>query len=337
MTRIDVGGPWFEDLKVGMVFDGVPPMTLTAGLAAQHAAICGDRMRLPMDASLCEDVTGDERLLAHPLLVCNVAIGASTEASQRVRANLFYRRLMLLRAPRIGDTLRTRTEIVGLRQNSRKPGRPATGLVGMRITVEDQLDRKVMDFWRAPMIPLREPDSDTGHQDDLSAIPAEIDLADVQAAVPSEWRLDRFRARVPGLRFDELVPGTEFEIEGRDTVTSAPELVRLTLNMASTHVDSDAGLYGRRLVYGGHTIAMAAGQVERAIPLVSIIAWRSCDHTGPVFEGDRLRTDVTVEAIHPLAEGGLVDLRAITFAHRASGEQIGPEPVLDWRFVALVA
>ncbi len=36
--RIDVGSPWFEDLKRGQVFDAAPAVTLTESHAALHQA-----------------------------------------------------------------------------------------------------------------------------------------------------------------------------------------------------------------------------------------------------------------------------------------------------------
>ncbi|HEU4702732.1 MAG TPA: acyl dehydratase, partial [Conexibacter sp.] len=128
-----VAGPFFEELEVGQVERGAPGLTLTDGLAAAHRAILGGRLRLTLDAELCRAVTGEPRLLADPQLVCDVAIGQSTLLTQRVIANLFYRGLAFHRLPRIGDTLRTSTEVVALRQTSPKPGRPATGLAALRI------------------------------------------------------------------------------------------------------------------------------------------------------------------------------------------------------------
>ena len=159
-------------------------------------------------------------------------------------------------------------------------------------------------------------------------------MDEVEAAFPSDWRLNRFRERSPGEHLADLEPGAVYEVEGRDTVTAAPELARLTLNVAMTHTDAGASAHGRRLAYGGHTIAVAAAQATRALPnLVTIVAWRSCDHTGPVFERDVLSTELTVEALHPLHSGGLVDLRAVTTAER-DGEA---KPVLDWRFLGVMA
>ena len=148
-----------------------------------------------------------------------------------MKGNLFYRRLQLLRPVHIGDTLTTRTEVVALRQNRPKPGRPATGLVALRIQVENQRNKPVLDFWRCPMIPLRDPEGDTGHADSFDDIPADIDLDMLTAKVPWGWRLSAFKDRVgrAGAHFADVVPGPTFVIEGRDTVTNAPELARATL------------------------------------------------------------------------------------------------------------
>jgi 2-methylfumaryl-CoA hydratase len=336
-SRIVVGGPWFEDFKHGQVFDEAPPFTLTRGHAAFYQALCGDRLRLPLDHELSTAVTGRAEPLAHPTFVCHVAIGQTTSASQRVRGNLFYRGLQFLRPVHLGDTLRTRSEVVALRQNRPKPGRPATGMVVLRIRVENQRGKQVLDFWRCPMIPLRDPDADTGHADSFDDIPSDIHLERLASKVPWGWRLDIYKDRIrhsggpPG----DLEPGTTFEIEGRDTVTGAPELARATLNLAAVHTDPDAGAYGRRLVYGGHTISIAGAHATRALPdLVTILAWRSCDHTGPVFEGDVLRTELTVEGLHPQRCGAMVELRAITYATPADGGE--EKPVLDWRFIGLM-
>ena len=56
-------------------------------------------------------------------------------------------------------------------------------------------------------------------------------------------------------------------------MTAAPELVRLSLNIAQAHSDAGATAHGKRLVYGGHTIAIAAAHATRALPnLVTIVA-----------------------------------------------------------------
>lgn len=328
-NRVRVGGPYFEDLMRGQVFADAPGLTLTPGLAALHQALSGDRLRLPLDHELSAAVTGRTQPLAHPTLVCHVAIGQTTAPSQRVRGNLFYRGLRLLRPVHLGDTLRTRTEVVALRQNRPKPGRAPTGLAVLRAQVSNQRGEPVLDYWRCPMIPLRDPDVDTGHADSFDGIPVDAEPVD---DLPWGWRLD-------ALRPTETQAGTVYDIEVRDTVTNAPELARATLNLAATHTDPGASAYGRRLVYGGHTISIAGAHATRALPdLVTIVAWRSCDHTGPVFEGDVLHTELHVEAVHARDGYQLIDLRAVVHACPAadSGDPAAVDkPVLDWRFVAL--
>ena len=150
-----VGGPWFEDLERGQRFEA-PAFSVTEGHAALHQAICGDRLRLALDAPLCSAVTGRDAPLVHPNLVCDVSIGQSTGPTQRVLGNLFYRGLVLERQVHIGDTLRTSTEVVALKENRRKPGGRATGLVLLRMRTVDQEDRPVLDYWRCPMLAARE-------------------------------------------------------------------------------------------------------------------------------------------------------------------------------------
>ncbi|BBZ26200.1 acyl dehydratase [Mycolicibacterium madagascariense] len=320
MGDVTPGGPYFDDLHVGQVFADAPSMTLSPGAAAVHQSILGDRLRLPLDASLTHAVTGAPAALAHPALVCDVAIGQSTLATQRVKANLFYRGLWFHRYPIIGDTLYTRTEVVGLKQNSTKPGRPSTGLAALRMTTIDQADRLVLDFHRCAMIPLRDGADDTGHADDLSTIGAGTPVPPDPTA---DWDAEAFRSRVSG---SGAVPTGTVLRTTADVVSSAPELARLTLNIAAAHHDWRAG--GERLVYGGHTIGLALAQVTRVLPnVVTVLGWESCDHTGPVREGDTLYSDVHVEDVRD----GVLHLRSVVFAVGEPDRQ-----VLDWRFRALV-
>jgi acyl dehydratase len=327
--------PYFEDLEVGMVTSSAPAVTLTEGHAALHQAILGDRLRLPLDATLSARVTGSSAPLAHAGLVCDVGIGQSTLFTQRVVGNLFYRGLALRRAPVIGDTLRTRTEVVAMRQNRAKDGRAATGLAALRVSTFDQEERPVLDFHRCAMLPLRDPAGETGHADDLAVIGSELASEGLAASIGG-WDLDAFRAAVPGPHFDDLPAGGRWALEGGDVVSCAPELARLSTNIAIAHHDAGAGGRGRRLVYGGHTIGIAAAQLTRALPnLLTILAWHSCDHLGPVFEGDTLRGDLELESTERLERGGgLLHLRMRMRAERG-GEDAGE--VLDWRLVGAMA
>ena len=327
------GGPYFDDLSIGQVFDWAPAATLSAGLAAAHQAIVGDRMRLALDSDLCAAVIGMPGPLAHPALVCDVAIGQSTLVTQRVKANLFYRGLTFHRFPVIGDTIYTRTEVVGLRANSAKPGRAPTGMAALRMITIDQADRLVLDFYRCAMLPAGtdwNPADGSSRADDLSTIAA--DAAPPASDPTDQWDGEVFRNRVPGPHFDPGMAGSVLHSTG-DVVSSAPELARLTLNIAATHHDSRVG--GQRLVYGGHTIGLALAQASRLLPnLATVLGWESCDHTGPVHEDDTLYSELHVETAEPTDHGGVLGLRSVVYAvSDSAGEP--DRTVLDWRFSAL--
>jgi acyl dehydratase len=177
------------------------------------------------------------------------------------------------------------------------------------------------------MLPLRSADEDTGHADDLTGL-GRVPSRDELAAVVAKWDLDAYRTAVPGPHFADVHAGDVHTVVGGDVVTSAPELARLTGNVARVH--HDAGPDGR-LVYGGHTIGLALHQAVRALPgLLTVVGWHGCDHLGPVREGDTLTSAITVERTEPLDAGGLVHLRS-RVRTRAGTD------VLDWRFVAALA
>jgi acyl dehydratase len=252
-----------------------------------------------------------------------VSIGQSTLVTRRVVANLFYRGLAFHRLPALGDTLHTRTEVVGLKQNASRP----TGLAALRITTRDQEDRLVLDFWRCAMLPLSSPEVRTGHTDDLSGVGRSPEATGLAHLVKG-WQLQHF----PEPRGDSISPGDNWKLQAGDVVSGAPELARLTLNLAHVHHDTFSQPSGR-LVYGGHTIGLALAQVTRTLPdLLTVAGWHGCDHTGPVREGDTLVSEIIIEKIQAVSTAvRAVTLRVIVVAkNRDQASQ-----VLDWRLVAL--
>lgn len=233
-TETAISVPYCEDFTPGYEFEA-PGVTLTEAHAAIYQSIFGDRLLLPLDHASSAAVTGADKPLAHPLLAVNVAIGQSTWASQRVKANLFYRGLSLLRPVFIGDTLRTR--IVALRRNRAQPGRATTGIVGLEIRTCNQHQPPVLHFWRCPMVLCRGDVPVIERTDDLETLGHAATLPPIP-----DWRFDQ----MPVLSGGPTTAGTVLRVEARDTVTAAPEFVRLTLNMAMAHTDAGYSHLGAR-------------------------------------------------------------------------------------------
>ena len=325
VSAVPARGPYFDELAVGDEYPAMSSMTLNDGLAASHQSIVGDRFALALDSTLAREVTGGARMAA-PSLVWDVSIGQSTVVTQHVKANLFYRGLAFHRFPTIGDTLSTVTTVAGLRQNRPRAGRPATGLAALRIRTVDQNDQVILDYWRCAMLPLRDPAGSTGHCSDLEQIGA--GAAVVDAAAFGDWRTPPMHRRQGWRSAADLPAGQTVEVIGGDVVSSAPELARLTLNIARVHHDA-AAAGGRRLVYGGHTIGIAASHAVRALPgLLTIAGWDGCDHVGPVHEDDVLTSRIEVGNVTTSGDLAFVPLRSLVSA--------GPDrPVLDWRYTAV--
>jgi acyl dehydratase len=320
-------GPYFDDFTVGETLAPAPAITIGPGDVAVYQAIIGDPLALALSEPLARRVTGADGRFVNPAFVMHVSIGQSTVATRRVVANLFYRGVALRRAVVVGDTLATTVEIRGLRENQPRPDRPRRGMALLGIRTVDQEDRLVAEYERCAMVNGRPGNGPTGHADDLGPAEAPLDLGAYEPLAPTGWDLSS-------------LPATEAWAAGetrpdplRDTVSSAIELARLTQNLAPVHRDATLGLDGRRLVYGGHTIGLAQASLARLLPsLATVVAWHSCDHLQPVYEGDLLSFRATLLEERPAVGGG----RLRAYSVRAAGERDGEEvDVLDWKPVVL--
>src|SRR5690606_17012974 len=179
------------------------------------------------------------------------------------------------------------------------PDKPRRGMALLGMRVMNDTNEVVADFERCALLPFRDPDAEPGFADDLGPTSTPLDLASYERYAPTGWDLsplgDRTEWPIGETRRDPL----------RDTVTDAPALVRLTQNLAAAHRDARLGQKGCRLVYGGHTIGLAQASLVRLLPsMATIVGWHSCDHTGPVFEGDVLSVQATLDAELAVDGGG---------------------------------
>lgn len=329
-----VGGPFFEDFEVGQIF-GAPATTVTDGIASIYQAIIGDRLRLPLSNALSEKVTGHPKGLVHPMLTINIVNGQTTFASQNVKGNLFYRGLILKNPVFIGDTLSTTTKVVGLKQNRVKEGREATGMVALEIETINQDAELVVKYWRCPMIACRNTKAETGRNDSFDWIPEHITDKEIITSLP-DWNVGAL------LEDDIHLPNTvyaeqdEIIIEAQDSVTNAPELVRLTGNIAYAHTDATKSYLRQRLVYGGHTISLAFAQIVRAFPnAIGLVAWQKCNHLAPVLEEDIISSKLKIHRKLPIKHRGhLYELSVSSTAKRSKDDgTYAQTEVLSWDLI----
>lgn len=269
-------GPLYEDFTVGATLPPLPAITLTDADNAVYRAITGDQHALAADATAYRAASGSDGRLANPSLVMQFSIGQTTMATRQAIANLYYRSVRVLRPVELGQTLRTTTTVLGLKDSAPK-GDQFRGKVWLGITSETE-DGPVVEYERCALIRGREP-GQPGHGDSIPGPSDPTPLADLAGAVP-DWDLSGLTSTdwsVDDTRVDPL----------RDHIDLAAPLARMTFNQAAVHRDTTTTADGRRLVYGGHVQGLAQASLTRMLPgLASVQGWDGCDHIGPAYEGD---------------------------------------------------
>jgi len=317
-------GPYYEDMEPGMVFPSPPAVLVDSGMASTYQAIVGESLPLVLDSKISQAVTGSPNRILSPGLLLHLSIGASTVATKKVIANLFYRDVRILRSVSLGETLRTTTEVVAMQDSAPKENRSPRGKVLLKISTKAN-DELVLEYYRCPLVRLRG-QTLPGHQDDLGETP-DLDLESYEQKSYETWDLSHLisntRTSINRVIQDPL----------KDVVDQALELVRLTQNMAAVHRDSTASPYPQRLVYGGHTVALAQASLSRIFPnMATILGWHTCDHTGPVFEGELLSFEHEIIKEKQYGNGRIMAVRSRVYVHR---DNENPKEVLDWIPVAL--
>ena len=277
-------GNFFEDFRVGQVIEHATPRTVTSGDRALYGALYPSRFALPSSdefAAAC----GLSPAPVEELVGFHIAFGKTVpDISLNAVANLGYAECRFHQPVRPGDTLRARSEVIGLKQNSNGK----TGVVYVRSTATNQRDETAIDWARWVMV--RKADVDAPAPE--TVVP---DLADAVAAedliVPAGLDLTSYDFAAAGEphRFGDYEVGEK--IDHVDGVTlSDPEhmlATRLWQNTAKVHFNTEAREDGRRLIYGGHVISLArALQFNGMANAVTIAAINAGAHTAPAFAGD---------------------------------------------------
>jgi 2-methylfumaryl-CoA hydratase len=271
-------GPFFEDFALGpLACPGA--RQVTAGDVAQYLTLIGDRSpRYTMSDTV------------HPLLVFHIVFGQTVRSvSLNARANLGYAECLWHRPVTIGATLRTKVEVIGLRETSKG----TTGIVWVRTTGCDSRG-PVLSFVRWVLVNKRDPLSPWGQDPVVPNLSAAVDPGQLRVGLPcspldtgGRWR------------FGDYAVGEVIKHPDRVTVTEAePRLfTRLFLNTARVHFEAPQGL-----VYGGYPMCLGyAAGFDGFENRLGIAAVNSGTHTAPVHAGDTLSAQTIVLACKDLS------------------------------------
>ena len=300
-------GNFFEDFALGQVIEHATPRTVTEGDRALYGAIYPTRFAVPSSAEFAASVG----LSPHPveeLVGFHIAFGKTVpDISLNAVANLGYAECRF-HAPVVpGDTLRTTSQVIGLKQNSSG----TSGVVWVRSTATNQRGEVVIDWVRWVMVHKRSVDAAAP----ATVVPA---LSDVVAAsdlvVPAGLDFSSYDLAAAGSphTFGDYEVGERIDHVDGVTLTDAEHMMatRLWQNTAKVHFNTEARPDGRRLVYGGHIISLARALSFNGLANAQMIAAiNGGSHVAPAFAGDTVHAWSEVLDAVPVDAPGVGALR----------------------------
>ncbi|GAA4113405.1 MaoC family dehydratase [Nocardioides fonticola] len=304
-------GNFFEDFAVGQVIEHATPRTITEGDRALYGALYPTRFALPSSAAFAAQV-GLSPAPVEELIAFHIAFGKTVpDVSLNAVANLGYAECRFHRPLVPGDTLRTRSEVIGLKQNSN--GR--SGVVYVRSTATDQHGAVALEWARWVMVHKRDAEAPAPQTvvPELAPVVAPSDLV-IPAGL--DFTAYDFAAAGEPHRFGDYAVGERIDHVDGVTLTDSEHMMatRLWQNTAKVHFNTEARPDGKRLIYGGHIISMARALSFNGLANVQLIAAINAGaHVSPAFAGDTVYAwSEVLDAVETDAPGvGALRLRLV--------------------------
>lgn len=317
-------GRFFEDYKVGEVIDHAVPRTISGGERALYHAL------YPMRHALysSDEFARECGLAAAPiddLAAFHIVFGKTVpDVSLNAVANLGYAEGRWLKPVWPGDTIRSQSEVIGLKQNSN--GR--TGVVYVRSRGLNQHDEVVMEYARWVMLRKRDMDAPAPEPvipelkkslspDDL-VIPEGLDFSNYDYTLAGE------KHRLSDYEIGETID----HVDGV-TIEEAEHMMatRLWQNTSKVHFDVTARP-DQRLIYGGHVISMARALSFNGLANAQIIVGLNDGaHANPCLAGNTVKawSEVLDKAETSAPGVGAIRLRLVATKGGAPFELKGPD------------
>ena len=277
-------GNFFEDFAVGQVIEHATPRTVTEGDRAVYGSLYPTRFAVPSSAAFAAQVG----LAPHPvedLIGFHIAFGKTVPGiSLNAVANLGYAECRFHRPVVPGDTLRTTSTVIGLKQNSNGK----SGVVYVRSVATDQNDEVAIEWARWVMVYKRDPES-PAPQTVLPELAAAVAAGDLVIPAGLDFSDYDFAAAGEPHRFDDYEVGEKIDHVDGVTLTDPEHMMatRLWQNTAKVHFNTQARPDGKRLVYGGHVISLARALSFNGLANAQLIAAINAGaHVSPAFADD---------------------------------------------------
>ena len=312
-------GRFFEDYRVGETIHHAVPRTVGAGERALYHALYPARHAL-YSSDLFAQSSGLPASPLDDLIGFHVVFGKTVpDISLNAVANLGYAEGRFLKPVMAGDTLRSVSDVIGVKQNSNGK----SGVVWVRTKGLNQKDETVLEYVRWVMV--RRGDLDASAPETvIPDLAKAVDAADL--IVPDGLDFSNYNTTLAGEphRWGDYDVGEVIDHVDGVTVSEAEHMMatRLWQNTAKVHFDVTARPDGNRLIYGGHVISMARALSFNGLANAQMIAAINAGaHANPCFAGDTIRasSEVLDKADTTTPNVGALRLRLV-----ATKGQVGP-------------
>ena len=318
MSKTNAGN-FFEDFTVGQVVEHATPRTVTEGDRALYGALYPTRFAVPSSAAFAASVglggpdSGPDS--GHPvedLIAFHIAFGKTVpDISLNAVANLGYAECRFHRPVTPGDTLRTSSEVIGLKQNSNGK----SGVVYVRSTATNQRDEVALDWCRWVMVHKRDQDA-PAPETVLPELKGALEAGDLVLPEGLDFTSYDFTAAGEPHRYDDYEVGERIDHVDGVTFSDAEHMLatRLWQNTAKVHFNTEARPDGNRLIYGGHVISMARALSFNGLANAQLVsAINAGSHVAPAFAGDTVYawSEVLDKAETPAPGVGALRLRLV--------------------------
>ena len=280
-------GRFFEDYTLGETIHHAVPRTVSGGERALYHALYPARHALYSSDEFAR-ASGLRTSPLDDLAGFHVVFGKTVpDVSLNALANLGYAEGKFIKPIYAGDTLRTSSKVIGLKQNSN--GR--SGVVWVHSKGFNQHGDVVIDYKRWVMVRKRDMNA-AAHKTfipDLAAVILPEDLT-----IPDGLDFTNYDFALAGEqhRASEYEVGEKINHVDGVTVEEAEHMIatRLWQNTAKVHFDTSARPDGKRLIYGGHVISMARALSFNGLANAQMIVGINAGaHANPCLAGDTIR------------------------------------------------
>ena len=335
-------GRFFEDYRLGETIQHAVPRTISGGERALYHALYPARHALYSSDEFAR-ASGLPAAPIDDLAAFHVVFGKTVpDISLNAVANLGYAEGNWRLPVYPGDTLRSESEVIGLKQNSNGK----SGVVYVRTRGLNQRDEVVMDYVRWVMVRksnLEAPAPETTIPDLQKVIPAS-DLVIPEGLDFSDY--DFTLAGEPHRWGDYAVGETIDHVDGV-TIEEAEHMLatRLWQNTAKVHFDATFRPDGQRLIYGGHIISMARALSFNGLANAQmIVGLNGGAHANPCYSGLTVKawSEVLDKAETPAPGVGAIRLRLVAtsggepFTLKGEDGKYLPHVLLDLDYWALM-